>query len=211
MISSFGRKLFARPLAILVPWLVQLGLTPNSATLLGFVLTVCAALLLIRGALFAGGLVLLLGAFFDMVDGYLARATEQTSLFGAFWDSTLDRYSESVTIIALIAYYGGIPGGRPAIILLAATLMGSLMVSYTRARAEALGIDCKVGILQRPERVLLLITGLLTGWMVPILWILAILSNVTALQRIVQVYSETKSSTTYQEAIINDENHPVRG
>ena len=213
MISNFGRKLFTKPLAILIPWLARLGLTPNGATFLGFILAVCAAYLLARGALFSGGLLLLSGAFFDMVDGHLARATKQTSTFGAFWDSTLDRYSESITFIALIVYYAGLATGRSEIVLLAITLVGSLMVSYTRARAEALQIECKVGLLQRPERIILLIAGLLTGWMLTVLWLLAILSNLTALQRIYQVYTETQAhpSPVQQEAVINDENHPVRG
>jgi len=136
---------------------------------------------------------LFLAGMFDMLDGSLARATAQSSKFGAFLDSTLDRYSESFTFLALVYYYLSHTqpiGYEPVLIFL--ILVGSLMVSYIRARAEALNIECKAGMLQRPERVLLLIAGLVTGWLSPVLWIMAILTNVTAFQRIYEVYWRTR-------------------
>ena len=191
MFSDVGRKFFATPLSRLVPWIERTGITPNGLTLLGFVLTVVAAYLLATGIFVWGAVVLTVGSIFDMMDGHLARATGQTSVFGAFLDSSLDRYSESVILIGLTYYFAG--QGRPTeVVLLSATLVGSLMVSYTRARAEGLGIECKVGIFQRPERVVLLVVGLLFGWIVPVLWILAVFTNITALQRIYEVYQQTK-------------------
>ncbi len=192
MISEYGRKIFAAPLSRLVPLFQATGISPNGLTVIGFLLTALAALLLALGYFLVGGLVLALAAIFDMFDGSLARATGQVTKFGAFFDSSIDRYSESVILVALIYYYSGIGSSPLEPLLLAVTLVGSLMVSYTRARAEAMDVECKVGILQRPERVILLIAGLLTGWMVPVLWLLAVLTNVTAMQRIYDVYKKTK-------------------
>lgn len=153
-----------------------------------------------------------------MLDGALARATKQSSLFGAFLDSTLDRYSESITFLALAYYYSGTSGNRAELVLIFVILVGSLMVSYTRARAEALNIECNAGILQRPERVILLIAGLLIGWMQPILWIMAIFTNISALQRIYEVYSKTNqnpsgnhaahSATKTAAKIVQPQDHP---
>ena len=191
MISNLGRKLFAEPLNRLVPLLQATGVSPNGLTVIGFLLTAVSALLLAIGWFFTGGLLLIIAAIFDMLDGGLARATGQSTKFGAFFDSSIDRYSESVLLVALIYYYSSIGDGPLEPVLLAVTLVGSIMVSYTRARAEALDVECKVGILQRPERVILLIVGLLTGWMVVVLWLLAILTNVTVCQRIYDVYKKT--------------------
>lgn len=191
MLSQFGRKLFAEPLARIIAWLQRTGITPNALTYTGFLLTVVTALLLAGGYFRIGALLLLIAAFFDMLDGSLARATGQSSTFGAFLDSTLDRYSESVTFLALAVYYSYDAGTRLELVLIFVILIGSLMVSYTRARAEALNIECKAGMLQRPERIILLLVGLLTGWMLPILWIMAIFTNVSAFQRIYEVYWRT--------------------
>jgi CDP-diacylglycerol---glycerol-3-phosphate 3-phosphatidyltransferase len=107
-------------------------------------------------------------------------------------DSTLDRYSESITFLALAYYYSGITGSRTELVLIFVILIGSLMVSYTRARAEALNVECKAGLLQRPERVVLLIAGLLIGWLQLVLWVMAILTNISAIQRIYEVYTNTR-------------------
>lgn len=191
MLSNVGRRIFAPLLAWVSARLRHTGITPNALTLLGFGLTLLAAFILATGALRWGALLLLLASLFDMLDGALARAMGRSSKFGAFLDSTLDRYSESVTMLALVYYYAGQGDGRVQAVLVVAALVGSLMVSYTRARAEALNVECKVGLLQRPERVVLLIAGLLSGWMTPVLWGLALLANFTALQRIYQVHQRT--------------------
>ncbi len=193
MLSRILRPRISPHLERVAYWLHRLGLTPNGLTVMGFVLTLVAAWLLVMGQLRWGGIVLLLAASFDMLDGSLARYANQVSKFGAFLDSTLDRYSESAILLALALHYARVDGstGHLYLILILLTLVGSWMVSYTRARAEGLQIECKVGILQRPERVILLLVGLITGWMGPILWILAIFTNVTALQRIYEVYLRT--------------------
>ena len=149
------------------------------------------------GYLRIGGFLLIFAALFDTLDGALARATGQVSEFGAFLDSSLDRYSEGVTLAGLAFYYAELGDSTVEIMLLFTTLLGSLMVSYTRARAEAVGIECKVGIMQRPERIIVLVIGLLTGWITIALWILAILTNFTALQRILDVRKQTQLVTEH--------------
>ena len=180
------------PLGQIAIWLERTGISPNALTLIGFLLTVVVAMVLATGQLLWGGLLLILAALFDTLDGALARHAGKTTVFGAFLDSVADRFSESVTLVALIWYYSGQVDGRMPVILLAATLVGSLMVSY-RAAAEAVDIECKEGFFQRTERIIVLILGLLTGWMLPVLWILAIFTNFTAVQRIYDVYRKTNS------------------
>lgn len=192
MFSKFGREFFAPAVAYVVNLLRAAGITPDALSYTGFLLTVVSGFILASGHFRWGAIVLLLASIFDMLDGALARATAKSSVFGAFLDSTLDRYSESVTFLALAFYYSGITGARTEIMLIFVIIIGSLMVSYTRARAEALNVECKAGMLQRPERVVLLIAGLLIGWLQPILWLMAILTNVSAVQRIYEVYSNTR-------------------
>lgn len=191
MLSKFGRPLLTNTMSQLAHRLHQLGATPNALTYTGFVLAAITALFLANGLFFWGGVLLIVAAFFDMLDGAVARFTQQVSTFGAFLDSTLDRYSESVTFLAMAFFYSRTPGTRTELVLIVIILVGSLMVSYTKARAEALQVECTAGWLQRPERILLLVIGLLTGWLQPVLWIMAILTNFTALQRIYEVYWRT--------------------
>uniref|UniRef100_A0A7C1FQ60 CDP-alcohol phosphatidyltransferase family protein n=1 Tax=Caldilinea aerophila TaxID=133453 RepID=A0A7C1FQ60_9CHLR len=193
MLSKYGRNWIATPLNQIARALEGTGVSPNVLTLIGFGLTGIVAIILATGNLFLGGLLLIVAALFDTLDGALARNTDQVSVFGAFLDSTLDRYSEAVTLLGLMIFYSGRPDGAIYTLLLAFTLAGSLMVSYTRARAEAVGIECKEGLFQRTERIAVLIVGLLTGWMMPVLWILAVFTNLTALQRIFDVYAKSRS------------------
>lgn len=214
MISKFGRELVARPVQYLVSWLHAAGISPNALTFIGFLLTAVAAAILAMGYFLTGGLVLLAAALFDMLDGSLARLTGQSSTFGAFLDSTIDRYAESITFLALVYYYSGIPGTRTEIVLIFVILIGSLMVSYTRARAEALKVECKAGILQRPERVILLILGLVFNWLQPVLWIMAIFTNISAVQRIYEVYTRTNAqqrATSAPTVVQPKDNRPVQG
>ncbi len=134
MLSKYGRRFVAEPLAKLVMVLHRAGVTPNMLTYIGFAITAVSAFYLARGSFVWGGAILLLAAFFDMLDGSLARATNQSSVFGAFIDSTLDRYAESITFLALAYYYIITPGGDTQLILIFLIIVGSLMVSYTRAR-----------------------------------------------------------------------------
>jgi len=171
------------------------GMTPDMATVLGLVINGGVAVVFATGHLRLGGLLLLIVAPFDMLDGALARATGKTSTFGAFLDSTLDRYSESVLFFGLLWQVMHDLGNHQTerALLIFASVTGSLLVSYARARAEALGYDNEVGLLARPERVVALGVFLLIGgnsWygIDAVLWILAVATHFTAIQRIVHVW-----------------------
>lgn len=196
MLSKYGRGWIAVPLTYIARGLETTGISPNALTLIGFLLTLLVAAILAAGNLLVGGLLLIFAALFDTLDGALARHSQQVTVFGAFLDSVMDRYSEAVTLFALIVFYSASSDGRVNVLLLAATLIGSLLVSYTRARAEAVNIECKEGFFQRTERIVVLIIGLVTGWMPPVLWVLAIFTNLTAAQRIFDVYRKAQSSHT---------------
>ncbi len=173
--------------------LAALGLTPNMVTVIGLLLNTLAAAILASGQLRLGGVALLIAGLFDMVDGALARVRDQKTTFGAFFDSTIDRYSEGLTLLGVIVYALRQPPSithdwEIALAYLAA--LGSLMVSYARARAEGLGLSLKTGLMARPERVLLLAGGLLIGgasWLVWTLLLLAVTSVFTSAQRIADV------------------------
>lgn len=187
---------------------VKTPITPNMLTLFGLALNGVVAVLLATGHLVAGGVVMIFAGLFDMLDGALAKITERVSDFGAFLDSVVDRYSEAVVLLGLLLYYYNQPTGNgdPSnsywlpfdpklvnIVLIYAILFGSMMISYARARAGALKIRNEIGILARPERIVLLAVGLLfrTALLEPVLWILAIGTQITAVQRIVYVWQVT--------------------
>jgi CDP-diacylglycerol--glycerol-3-phosphate 3-phosphatidyltransferase len=201
-LSKYGRGWMEKPVAYVVNGLHRLGITPNAVTYTGFLLTIITAVVLATGSFVWGAVLLLVASLLDLIDGSLARATAQSSTFGAFLDSTLDRYSESVTFLALAWYYSGIAGSQWHLMLIFLTVVGSLMVSYTRARAEALSIECKEGWMQRPERIALLILGLFTGWILPVLALMAVLTNFTAGQRIYQVYWKIQQSEQARNAAV---------
>ncbi len=171
------------------------GVTPNTLTLIGLLLNVGVAAVLAAGYLTLGGVLLIFTAAFDALDGTLARMTGQQSKFGAFFDSTLDRYSEAVIYGGLLYYYVE-QGARTEVVLVYAAIIGSLMVSYARARAEGLGLECKVGLLTRFERFVVLCAGLVLGLVTLALWLVAIFANLTATQRIVHVWRTTREATT---------------
>ncbi|GIK43462.1 MAG: CDP-diacylglycerol--inositol 3-phosphatidyltransferase [Chloroflexota bacterium] len=168
----------------------SLGVSPNVITMVGFFLMVGIAVVLAQGYLFWGGILIIIVGLFDAMDGTLARMVGRTSRFGAFLDSTLDRYSEAVIFLGLFIYLSG-QNQRLELILIYATIVGSLMVSYARARAEGIGIPLKDGLFTRFERVFLLVVGLLFNQLVIVLWILAVFSNFTALQRMYLVWRIT--------------------
>lgn len=169
----------------------RLGIPPNWMTVLGLIANVAVALLIARGHLRVGGLLIILASLFDAFDGAVARVSGRTSSFGAFLDSTLDRFSEAVVYLGLLLYYLR-QGQQMETILVYATIVGSLMVSYARARAEGLGLQCKVGLLTRAERIFLLVIGLVAGIMPWILWVLVVLTNVTVIQRMFHVWRLTR-------------------
>src|SRR5437899_9573025 len=175
----------------IVRWLALSRIHPNVLTFIGLVINCAAAWLLAQGRFFAAGMVVLGAALFDMVDGRVARATDRVTRFGGFFDSVLDRYSDLALFFGLLVYYASI--NRFFYIVLTAIVMtGSVMVSYSRARAENSIPRCKVGFLERPERVVLLIIGGLFDRMAPVLWVLGVLSNVTVIPRMIYAWRETK-------------------
>ena len=198
--SAFGRACGVLLQAI-VNGLSLTRISPNVLTFVGLVINTGAAVLFgfanshnyVRMFLYAG-LVIIGAGIFDMVDGRVARQTKQVTVFGAFFDSVIDRYSDVVLFFGLIVYYAR--ANHFWYVWLAAFAMSmSLMVSYTRARAEALIGSCKVGFMERPERIVLIILGALFnhwGVMAPVLWVLAVLSTITVINRISYTYTNTK-------------------
>jgi CDP-diacylglycerol--glycerol-3-phosphate 3-phosphatidyltransferase len=169
--------------------LARLGLTPNMLTVLGLLLNVGVAAVIATGRAELGGVLLLVASAFDMLDGAVARATGNVTKFGGFLDSTLDRYSEIVVFLGLLIYLLNTPDWRIGSILTFIAATGALMISYARARAEAAGASASVGLVPRPERVILLAVFLIIGKPLWALWALAILTHATALMRIVHVWN----------------------
>jgi len=164
---------------------------PNLLTLLGLVVNIFAAVLFAKGMFTWAGLVVLFAGIFDMVDGEVARRTGRVTKFGAFFDSSIDRYSDMVLLLGLVVWYAKLDRIFYAG-LVVMSLIGSIMTSYTRARAESLIPACKVGFLERPERIVLLIIGALFSRMGAAMWVMAVLSNWTVSQRIWYTWQESK-------------------
>src|SRR5713226_139049 len=203
--------LIMRPLA-------GLGITPNTLTVLGLLLSILTAFIIAQGWLLAGGLLVLFAGIFDMFDGAMARARNVSTIFGAFFDSTLDRYSESIILFGLLIYALQVPGLHDSfwpfrneqpwmITLIYIAVVGSLMVSYAKARAEGLGLECKTGLLARPERVVILAVGLITGTVIWAMLLLAIFSNVTAVERVMHIWRVTR----HFEAVSQPDKSPADG
>jgi CDP-diacylglycerol--glycerol-3-phosphate 3-phosphatidyltransferase len=196
--------------ASIVRPLARLGITPNMVTLVGLLLSIVTAVVLALGFIVAGGALVLFAGIFDMFDGAMARVRNAATTFGAFLDSTLDRYSESIILGGLLFYALQRPGLHEAlwpfpneqqwmIMTIFVAAVGSLMVSYAKARAEGLGLECKTGLLARPERVVILAIGLLTSTTIWALVLLAVLSHVTAIERILHVWHATNQSIERKE------------
>jgi phosphatidylglycerophosphate synthase len=181
----------------------RLPVTPNQITVVGTALAFLAALLVAMGQLRWGGVVLAVGGTFDILDGALARSTRRSYPYGAFLDSTLDRYSEGAMYIGLAAYFvsAGGPLQRWLVLATAAALAGSFLVSYVRARAQSLGFTCETGLFARPERVVVTVIGLILGgwWLYGVVFLLAILTNLTALQRIREVWLQGRAQRLARE------------
>lgn len=198
--SAFGRGCGVI-LQKIVDGLALTRISPNVLTFMGLVINTGAAFLFgyanaqnnVRMFVFAA-LVIIGAGIFDMVDGRVARQTDQVTVFGAFFDSVIDRYSDVALFFGLLVYYAR--GNRFFyVVLVAFVMVTSVMVSYTRARAEALIGSCKVGFMERPERVVLVIIGALFnrwGAMAPVLWVLAVLSTITVIHRIRYTYEQTR-------------------
>jgi len=187
MLSANLGHLFDKPLASIAR---QIPFSPNTLSLTGFFITFLAALI-IPYNIKLGGVLIMAGGFFDMLDGIVARVQGKTSKFGAFLDSVLDRYSDALLFLS-IAWYFALRDNYTGAFLSLGTLVGAFLISYARARAEGIGESCHTGIMERPERILLLIFATLTGWILQILWIMIFLTHITVIQRIFFVWKLTK-------------------
>ncbi|HSE47970.1 MAG TPA: CDP-alcohol phosphatidyltransferase family protein [Terriglobales bacterium] len=195
--GAFGRACRVLLYAI-VRGLALTKISPNVLTFVGLVINIGAALLFgfatgetqQRMFLYAG-LVIIGAGIFDMVDGRVARATGQVTQFGAFFDSVIDRYSDVALFFGLLVFYAR-ANRFFYLVLTALVMVTSVMVSYTRARAESLIGTCKVGFMERPERIVLIIIGALFNKMAPVLWVLAVLSTITVIHRIAYTYSRSR-------------------
>jgi len=215
------RQLVAR---IIQP-LAHLGVAPSTLTVIGLLLSALTALVIAVGFLFAGGLLVLFAGIFDMFDGAMARVSNAATTFGAFFDSMLDRYSESIILFGLLCYVLQRPDLQdifwPAqheqtwmIIFIFIAVVGSLMVSYAKARAEGLGLECKTGLLARPERVVILAVGLLSGTVIWALALLAVLSHVTAIERLVYIWrtlqtTDVRGATGFSTNMLTEDNDSI--
>jgi CDP-diacylglycerol--glycerol-3-phosphate 3-phosphatidyltransferase len=181
----------------IVRWLALTRINPNVLTFMGLVVNTIAAVLFgsanadTQGRMFFfAGLVIFGSGFFDLVDGAVARASNRVTRFGAFFDSVVDRYSDASQFLGLLVFYAR--GDRFFYVVLAAIVMiSTIMVSYTRARAESLIGTCRVGFMERPERLVLVILGALLNRMAPVLWVIAVLSTITVIHRIYYTWQRT--------------------
>jgi len=175
----------------LADFFIRLGLRPNTMTLIGLAGNIVGAAFLSQGYMTVGGLLILLMGPFDALDGTMARRLGHPTKFGAFADSVTDRWSEMLIFFGLLYYYLQHADVLACLLVFAAT-MGSVMVSYTKSRAETLGFDCNVGVLTRMERYLVMAPALVANIPIVALWIVAVLANVTALQRALYVRKQAK-------------------
>ena len=186
-------RLLTEPIVRLI---ARTGISPNALTITGFLLNALVAGVLAGGYLFLGGFLVLFAGWFDMLDGALARISGKSTRFGTLLDSTVDRFSEAVVFLGLLVFYLA-QGATLEILLIYFTIVGSIMVSYVRARAEGLGLRSEVGLFARPERVILLALGLLLSRISPVallvvLWILAVGTMITVLHRLIHTWRQMK-------------------
>jgi phosphatidylglycerophosphate synthase len=182
-----------------VSGLAATGITPNMFTFLGLAVNGWAAVLFAMGKFHQAAAALFLAGFLDMADGQVARRVGRVTAFGAFLDSTLDRYSDLALYMGLVVYYTLI--GRMFYMMLAAVAMASsFMVSYSRARAESVIPSCKVGFLERPERLVLLIIGGAFNRMAQVLWVIALISTITVIHRVAYTWQELRAGRTLPPA-----------
>ncbi len=183
------QQIFLKILSPLISLFTKWGLSPNFFTIAGLIITALAAIAFIAGFIRIGGVLILLGGLCDTFDGSIARSTDRSTCFGAFFDSVVDRYSEFVLFLGIGAHFILNDDYLTAMVIFLA-LCGSIMVSYCRARAESLGFEAAIGIMQRPERIVLIGFAAMIhiAALKFVLWLIAILANFTAVQRIRHVY-----------------------
>lgn len=209
MLSQTIGRICRAILNLMVRGISLLGVNPNLLTFVGFLITLLAAYYLAQGRFFDAGIVIIFSGIFDMLDGRLARITNKVTKFGAFFDSVLDRYSDMALFLGLLIHYARIQQ-MTYLVLAGIVMMGAVMTSYTRARAESLIPLCKVGFMERPERLVLIIIGALSGKMAPVLWVMAIMSNLTVIHRIVYTWKQASRSSSLKHPAPSPSSDPAR-
>jgi len=206
--GAFGRACGAL-LYRVVRGLALTRISPNAYTAIGLGISVLAAYLFGKASgdntarLFRyAGAVIFLAGFLDMIDGRIARATNQVTVFGAFFDSVVDRYSDAALYFGLLVYYAR-ANRFFYVVMTAFVMVSSVMVSYTRARAESLIPLCKVGFMERPERLVLLILGGMSNRMAPALWVISTISTLTVIHRVVYTWQELRAGRSLPEASVS--------
>ena len=175
--------------------LAATGINPNVLTFIGLLVNFWAAAMFATGRFRWATIIIFFAAFLDMLDGQVARRQNRVTAFGAFYDSTLDRFADMALYMGLLVYYS-VSGRTPYVALAAVATAGSVMVSYARARAESLIPTCKVGFMERPERLVVLMLGGLSNHMAQALWVIAVVSTLTVIHRIIYTWQETKAGRT---------------
>jgi CDP-diacylglycerol--glycerol-3-phosphate 3-phosphatidyltransferase len=192
-------KLCLYPLQLIIRTCVALGIHPNVLTFVGVLINAAAAIALARGRFIIAGIIMLVANIFDFIDGKVAHESNAVSAFGGFWDSVIDRFSDLALFLGLIYLYSSL--GRTGYVLVTAlAMMFAIMTSYTRARAESLIPKCKVGFMERPERIVLFMIGAFTNRMAAVMWVILVLSIFTVADRILYTYRELRD-TRPEEAI----------
>src|SRR6266571_609830 len=211
--TDYVKKGTLRVIEPAISLLARNNVSPNKITTAGTLVTVAAGAVYASGHIMTAGWIMAVTAFFDVIDGEVARRTGRCTVFGAFYDSTLDRVADGALMAGLTVFYATNPIHHNIYMMVVCLLgiVGTFLVSYTRARAEALGIDAKVGVMQRPERIVLLsvpqaLFGLFwNGWvLMGIIILLTVTAWITAVQRIALVYRATKNIDTKPIRMIND-------
>lgn len=194
-LTNIRRNLAERITTPLVGFLSKVGMTPNALTLLNLALNVVAACAIANGRFVLGGVLVLVSGFFDLLDGALARFARRSTRFGAVLDSTVDRIAEAAVLFGLLVWYTreAAQGSRLEILLVYAVLVGSVLVSYVKARAEGVGWQCHVGLFTRAERVIVLAIGLIINQVLIALWVLVVFVFITAVQRLVHLWKQART------------------
>lgn len=184
-----ARKRESRVLRPVTRFLESRGVTPNMLTVGGLILQAIAALFVAKGGVVAGGGILLVAGLSDIMDGELARQTGQATPFGAFLDSMFDQYGDAMVFLGMLLWYMS-KGSQTEVLLVFLALFGSMLNSHARSRGGMLGVDCKAGLMTRAERIPIMIAGLIFNQMTVVLWLLIVLNNFSAIQRIIYVRRE---------------------
>jgi len=186
-------RVFMLPLRLIINTCVRLRIHPNTLTFIGVLINIAAAWALALGKFMTAGLIMVVANIFDFIDGKVAVELGEVSQFGGFWDSVIDRFSDLSLFIGLIYLYAQL-GRTDYVMITALAMMFAIMTSYTRARAESIIKKCKVGFMERPERIVLFMIGAFTNRMAAVMWVILVLSVFTVADRIILTYRELRDA-----------------